>query len=306
MPDPSRKTLSSTEISGVIGVSPYLTRRAIFDRFHDGIDIDAKDNRRMDFGKFVQKYICMRTSDAFNLEVIENEKDEYRRHKTIPVGATIDGHLNCPTRGRGIVEAKSISYQVFKESWTDTRAPLHIETQVQCALLVTGWDWAVIAAMIGADEGFRFFERRPDKKAFKRIADEAKQFFADVKAHRRPAAFGSEIEMRGIDRLWPESKPRVIYEAPRDFETGDLLRRYHYHREQRLFHSKAEDQLKVQILDRAKDASEMKCYGANAKIKKTRVPSQKIVKEEHVRSSIYVEPIDDVDPLPEQENGWTA
>ena len=299
MPDKTKKTISASQAAALFGVSPYITRRALFDHFHDNVDIESDENRRMDFGKYVQPYICRRTSDEFNLEVIENEEDKYVRHKQAPFGCTTDAHLKCPTRGRGVVEAKSISYQVFRETWTDRKAPLHIEIQVQEQLLVTGADWAVIAVMIGADEDFRWFERKPDREVFKRLLAEGKQFFEDIKKHRRPPVTGHPIELRGLEALFPVTKNGVVYDAPKDDKTGDLLRRYEYHRAERLFHKKNEDELKIKILDVAKDASEMRCYGANARISKTPMTAQTIRKEEHLRTSIRVEVHDDVEPLPD-------
>lgn len=300
MPDKTLKTISASQAAALLGVSPYYTPRALFDHFHDKIDIDAKDNKRMDFGKFVQKYICMRTSEEFNLEVIENEDDKYIRHKTLPFGTTLDAHMNEPSaKGRAVVEAKSVSYQVFKNEWTSTKAPLHIEVQMQVQLLVTGWKWGIIACMIGADEDFRYFERTPDKAAFKRLEEVGKQFFADLKAHKRPPVFGHAIELRGLEALYPIAKVHTVADYHDDPEVGDLLRRYNYHREQRLFNSREEDSLKIKILDKSKDAGRIIGYGAEAIIKKTPMREQEIVKRESLRTSIKVIEHENVEPLPE-------
>lgn len=273
MPDPLRKTISASQAAGLFNVSPYVTPRALYDYFHDGIDIDAKEAPVMRFGKYVQKYILERTAEKFALEVVNNDNDEYTRHKSLPFGCTRDGLIpNCPTRGRGIVEAKSVNWRTFQNEWTDTKPPAHIQIQIQEQMMVEDVNWGIVSCMVGNDEEFKFYEVRPDPKVWTALQEKGSAFMADVKAGRAPAVFGHPIELRGIEHLFPETIPTKVYDNPTDEKAGDLLRRFKWHTDQRLFHKKNVEHLAVLIQDIAKDCGQMNVYGASAKITRTEQP----------------------------------
>lgn len=286
MPDPLRQTVSASQAAGLFNASPYVTRRALYDFFHDNVDLDERENESMSFGKAIESFILRRTADKLALEVVHNFAAEYVRREDAPIGCTLDARVTCPTRGPGIVQAKSVRWQVHKADWTPAKAPLHIEIQTQHEMLVTNAKWGVIACMIGANEDFLLYERRPDERVYERLLEESRRLMADVANHNRPPVFGEKIELRGIEQTYPEADPEKRLEDMSDADFGQLLRDLDHASKQAAFFSREADHLKVKILDRTQDHGRVRVYSAEAKINKVPVAESAITLPWPIRSGL--------------------
>lgn len=208
MPDPNKQTVSATEISAVLGVSPYASRWALYQRFAHGVDIEVEPDARMRMGQLLQPVIFQLTQEHYSLDVQDN-KEDYLRHPDFPVGATIDGFMRCPTRGGGIVEAKNVDWLRYRDTWAfdadgaPVRAPWHIELQVQHQMLVTQSDWGVIAALVGGNE-MVFLERNPDYDTWAVLIEEAVAFLEAVKNLEEPPVQGTPADLEVLYRRYPE------------------------------------------------------------------------------------------------------
>lgn len=286
MPDVMRKTVSASQAAMLFSASPYGTPRTLFDFLHDGLDIDDKENDSMEFGKFAQPFILKRTAEQLNLEVIPNEKDVYERHAKEPLGCTIDAHLTCPSRGPGIVEAKSVRWQVHKEDWVAKKAPLHIELQLQEQMLVRGASWGVIACMVGANEDFILYERRPDERVYKRLITEARLMMSKVANHDRPPAFGHKMELKGLEALFPEIVPTKKFTEPENTKLGKMLLDFAEAQKTVSMFEKIKKELQPQILDITKDCGDVRAFGAMARMTRTPVEQQTLQLPYKIKSGL--------------------
>ena len=276
MPDALRETVSASQSAALFESSPYLTRRSLYDFFHDGLDVDEKEDESMKWGKAVQAFILDRTARKLNLDVIPNDKDQYVRHPSEPIGATIDAHLICPSRGYGIVEAKSLRWQIHKEQWSDG-PPIHIETQLQTQLAIPHPvyglpQWGVVAAMIGANEDFILYPARPNEAVIARIVEESKLLLDDVKNNRPPPVMGTPIELRGLDKKFPVTKPSEKYVDMADTKLAQMMVDYDEAKQRASFYEKSKDALKTKIVAITKDASLIRVCGAEGKVSRSFVP----------------------------------
>ena len=153
MPDPTKKTVSATQVSALLGCSPYLTSWLLWRHFKHGDETDPVESGRMTWGKRMQPVILAAVAEEMNLDVTPNDSDEYFRNDQIRMGCTPDGTIHDLNRGPGSVEVKNIDWLQWKENWTTTDAPDHIEIQIQAQMLCLESDIGYFAVLL---DGYRF------------------------------------------------------------------------------------------------------------------------------------------------------
>lgn len=77
----------------------------------------------------------------------------YYRDPDVRLGATPDLFVDCPERGRGIVQIKTTADMIFRQKWRDetTREivlPLWIAVQTMTEMHLTGRSWGAVALMV--------------------------------------------------------------------------------------------------------------------------------------------------------------
>ena len=160
MPDPTCQTVSATEISALLGVSPYATPFMLYERFANGADIDDEENNRMSWGKKMEPLIIEQAKQDLALEVVPNSLPDgsqaYFRRGLL--GATRDATVIMPDRGPGAFDAKCVfDYRMWMERWNEGKAPpRHVELQLQCQMYVGDgekpFDHGTIAAWIAGEQ----------------------------------------------------------------------------------------------------------------------------------------------------------
>lgn len=222
MPDAERRSISGTQASALFGLSPYQTAFTVFHYLRSGIAEPAGDNIRTKLGKMLQGPILSLVAEDLRLEVINNAEDRYVRHPAVPVGATVDGRVTCPTRGRGIVQVKVVGADQ-QHLWRDKLAPSHIEIQVQTEMIADEAEWGLIAALIGGTE-LMLLERRPVPVWRDKIIAAAEDMLARVERDDPPPAFGMECELDVIAALWPAVKRNKVIESEDEALAEDARR----------------------------------------------------------------------------------
>lgn len=252
MPDPDFQTLSSSQIPDLLNIGTWGTRFTLHTHFARRIHEDRKQNVRMKIGKLFEALILELTAEKLALEVRHNLAAVYVRHPTLPLGCTEDANVLCPTRGVGVVEAKAVDKYEWARSWTDTSAPKIYEAQLQEQMMVKEAAWGIIACLIyneGADGKLMLYERRPNEKAYARIAGEATAFFADLAAGKAPPAFGLPIELPLLSELHPEADPMQVLDATDNYDMTEFVRLYAWTAEQATSFKRAEAEMKPKLLD---------------------------------------------------------
>lgn len=274
MPDPEMKTVSATEMGQVLDRSPYGTRYSLYHAWRGVTPRDTPADGRMNFGKFAQPYILERAAAELRLEVLGNPEDEYVRHPQHPVGCTRDARTMCPQRGAAVVECKLVEGLQWKLGWDEQHAPPHVEIQLQVQMLAQQADWGVIACMVGHDDKFLLYPRKPDVALQKTLIAEAGRFIEDVAAGREPDAYGLAVEMLALDALYPEVEEDKTITDMDDGALAEDVRLLAFAMTQVASFKKTVDQLKPKVLAASKDARFLRVFGSQIKISKTLVEAQ--------------------------------
>lgn len=256
MPDPERKTLSSTEVPALRGLSPYTTHWMLYQRFKNGASLDSPASERMNWGNRLQPVILEASAEVLQLDV--EHVDAYVRSKHAPIGCTADGLVTCPTRGEGVVEAKNVDRWVHRTTWSFENgrcvmAPPHIEIQVQLQMYVLQARWGVIAALIGGNE-LLLLEREFNAELCRELVKDAVEFFVDLDKGNEPDVTGTDRELKLLTELYPKVVPEKVVDLVEDEELYEAAMIYREVMEQRAGLNRSYTKQRAKILQKAGDA----------------------------------------------------
>lgn len=262
MPDPTRQTISATEIGGLLGVSPYVTKWMLYQRFANGMDIDPAEDSRMSWGKKLQPLVLEQCAEDMKFEVQPNATDDYHRRGLL--GCTRDATIICPDRGPGALETKCVfDYRTWMADWQGGKSPPRMhEIQLQQQMLVgegsgAPYAWGVIAAWVAGE--VHYFEREPIRDLWEKLNDEALAFFKSVEAKREPDPFGLTIEVPLLNKVYPTVTGNVLdlTSAINAHELAEKVALFKFHKAEENGHGRAAEALRAQLIALAKGAEEV-------------------------------------------------
>lgn len=268
MPDSTRQTISATEMPGLLGCSPYVTRWMLYQRFKNGIEPTSPDHNRLDWGTKMEPLLLEQAATDLHLEVQTNRQADgtqiYLRRGLL--GCSRDADIYDPQRGAGALETKCcFDYRILMQEWNGGKTPpRQHEIQVQQQMYVgdgtKSYDWGVIALWCAGD--MTYFQRKPMPDLWQVFEKEAAQFFADVEAGNEPEPFGSPIEVPLLKQVYATDTGEVIRGAELlgEVEATKLAQEIvdaDYQRVIRLAAEKVEENVKAKLLGILKDASEI-------------------------------------------------
>lgn len=269
MPDPTKATVSATQIAALFNRSKWDTRWTLWKQFRGEVP-DRKEDGRMSWGKKMQPLVLEQAVEDLALEVFPNWADRYDRKGVI--GATRDAAVRCPDRGDGALEIKCVfDYGVWMRAWGGgTVVPFDYEAQLQAQMYVGSanpsgeppYKWGVIAAWVCGD--MYYFERKPDEEFQKAMTAQAEYFLQQVELDMEPDPMGVELELPELARSWGVPVPKTHLDL-RDFEdaraVAEIARMYDYAGEQERFWKKTRATTKAQLLAASKDHEELALPG---------------------------------------------
>jgi predicted phage-related endonuclease len=281
MPDVTKQTISATEMAGLLGVSPYLTRWMLYQKFANGIEPANPAHNRMDWGSKLEPLILEQAAADLHLEVQTNRQPDgtqiYERRGLL--GCSRDAEIYDPQRGPGALEAKAcFDYRTLMQEWDGGKTPprhVEIQTQMQMAVGKNGkpFEWGSIALWCGGD--MTYFHRKPMPDLWEKFELEAMQFFAEVRAGNEPAPFGSPVEVPLLKQIFDKATGEVInaVDALGEVEATKLAQLVvdsDYQRTVRLAAEKVEETTKAKLLGILKDADELELpQGIRVKINRS-------------------------------------
>lgn len=267
MPDPTRATVSASQVPALFGLSPYCTEWMLWQAFANNMPIEPDENERMDFGKRLEPVILKAAADQIRCDIIGNT--EYFRHPTKPIGATGDGFVFDPQRGLGVIECKNIDWLRWRDTWTDTEAAAHVEIQHQTQLAIPHPEygvpkWGVIAALIGGND-LKLYQREVLPDVQTKISDAAGCFLARVRDRLEPQVAGRPMELDGLHWAIPRAdKEKTLRET--DFIPSEavrlakLIEQYHDQKARASVSDKIAKGLQAEIESMVGDAAEAIVY----------------------------------------------
>jgi hypothetical protein len=285
MPDITRKTISATEMSMLLGVSPYGTRWTLFQRFK-GNELPKPDHNRLDWGTKMEPLILEQAAEDLRLEVRTNRQADgtqiYLRRGLL--GCSRDADIIDPQRGPGALETKAcFDYKILMQEWNGGKTPpRQHEIQLQQQMYVGDgdlenpkpFDWGVIGLWCGGD--MTYFQRKPMPDLWETFEKEAAAFFQDLKLGIEPEPFGSPIELPLLKQLFSTPTGVVLngVEILGEDAANNLAQRVvdaEYQRAVRLAAEKVEKDTHAGLLALMKDADELE-LPQGIRIKVTRSP----------------------------------
>lgn len=200
--------ISSTEVSALFTMSPYLTKFELYHIKNEGQIIEIEDNDRMKWGRRLEDVIAQGWAEDNGLVI--RKKDEYMRHgQCRRMGASFDyeivgvlADMASSTKyneyqkawfmyGNGLLEIKKVDYLIYRDQWDKEEAPAHIEFQVQQQMEVADLNWTVICPLVAGNE-LKDFIRLRDREMGKSLIDAIHAFWNLTEAP--PADYAKDAE----------------------------------------------------------------------------------------------------------------
>lgn len=221
-----RKTdITSTDVSALFGISPYLTIYELWHRKKNSIDSGITQNERMKWGNLLEPVIASEIGVEQGWSV--SPLKCYMRIEELRMGSSFDFSIDGDEPG--ILEIKNVDRAVFNDSWTKKEdggyeAPLHIEIQVQHQLAVSGRKFAYIGALIGGND-LVLIRRDRDEGVIEAIKQRVSEFWASVEAGKEPEPDFSK-DAAFISKLFGFAEPDKVIDVKGDSHIRDLAIEY--------------------------------------------------------------------------------
>ena len=282
-----RQHVGSSEVAALFDASPYFTR---FMLWHDKVGtapLPEPENARVDWGQMLEPAIAAGVAREMRWQVEPFQR--YAAHDTVEGwGCSIDFHVVDHEAGPGIVEVKNVDWLRWRQDWSEARAPLHIELQLQHQLGVSGYAWGAIAVLVGGNE-LRIYERQPERRALREIEAAIGAFWASVRSGTAPDPFGAAVENATLRALWPAIEPEKTVDLTGDEEAAELARQFAWAKGQVDAHQPIREAARVKLLARIGDAGRVVMPGARIKVSRRRALTVEIV-DEAAMEAAFAEP----------------
>lgn len=269
------KDITSTEVSALFGISPYCTLFELWYQKKSGEVPEFEENERMKWGTCLQDAIAEGIAQEQGWTI--RRMDEYIREEDLRIGASFDfkatritktpkleqisenSYSQLPKEYESfILEIKNVDGLQFKQGWVkddagNLEAPLHIEIQVQQQLLVSGYSYAYIGALVGGND-LKLLKRKRNENIINGIKAKVAAFWQTIDANIPPEPnFDTDSEF--ISGLYGYAEPGKYMES--DAEIEQLATVYKEYAELEKQGSKGKKEMKAKILTKIGDVEKV-------------------------------------------------
>lgn len=271
--------ITSTEVSALFGLSPYLTEFELYWRKKNKIYVTIEQTVRMKWGTRLQDSIAKGIAEDNTWSI--RPMTEYIRDPELRLGASFDYNVN----GTGILEIKNVDSLQFKEGWLidgdNLEAPPHIELQVQTQLAISRLSYAYIGALIGGNN-VKLIKREPNQKIIDSIKTRVSNFWANVESGKEPLP-NFEKDAEFISSIYNRSEKGKILDISGDETFTEIAKKYKENTNEIKRLNLTKDALKAEMLIKINDAE--KAIGNGFSISAGIIPSSELsFKREEYRS----------------------
>jgi predicted phage-related endonuclease len=194
-----RQDVTASAVGALLGVHPYLTYFELYMEKSGRLPPDPDDlidqNGAMLRGQLLESVgieAIHRQHPEWTVEPnIIGKGGRYYRDPDFFIGATPDALVNCPERGTGIIQIKSVEPSIFRKTWMqdgdEPMPPAWIMAQVIVEAVMTGVQWAaVVPVRVGHSIDVDLIEIPIDMDVYARIKKEAAEFWMRIADMRPP------------------------------------------------------------------------------------------------------------------------
>jgi putative phage-type endonuclease len=251
------KDVTSTEVSALFGLSPYLTEFELFHQKRDAVVVKLEPNERMKWGNRLESAIAQGAAEDMGWNIAK--LNVYMRDQAARIGSSFDFEIKSSANGPGILEVKNVDWVQYQKNWIDDgagniEAPEHIELQVQHQMEVAGYEWCAIVALVGGNEQ-KIVLRNRDRDIGKSIREKSGEFWNRVLQNQAPSADYTRDAEYIIKQLRRDSIEGLVAEA--DAELEDMIKQFEFVRKEASDLEKIKEQRRAEILERIGHASKV-------------------------------------------------
>jgi predicted phage-related endonuclease len=148
-------------VSALLGANEYLSAFSLWATKSGLVANTTEDNPAMRRGRLLEPIALQMLAEDHPQWIVEPNTipgGAYYQDPELRLGATPDGFVTCPNRGRGIAQVKSIAPSVFREKWQPNgevpEVPIGYAIQTICEAHLSSAQWACVVAIV-VDHGIR-------------------------------------------------------------------------------------------------------------------------------------------------------
>jgi putative phage-type endonuclease len=214
--DLRQEDVTATESAMLFGLSPYGTRWKLYhEKINPGL-VEREETELMRWGKRLQRAIAEGVCQDQGWTIVEKHPRLYVRHASgLRMGCSPDCLIECPTRGRGVLEIKNVNAFAYRDQWEkvedDTVAPPHIEIQVQHQLECLELEWGAIGTLVGGNKGEVAIRER-DREVGQGLIRAIEDFWDSVERRAEPA-IDYLADDETIRRLYGYAEPAKVLDC---------------------------------------------------------------------------------------------
>ena len=216
------KDVTSTEVSALFDLNPYLTQFELYQQKSTGQVVKIPENTRMKWGKRLEAPIALGVAEDEGWDI--SKLDVYMRQTETRIGSSFDYMITSSSDGPGIMEIKNVDGLQYRQKWTEDEAPEHIELQIQHQMLVSGMKWTALVAMVGGNDP-KIIYRNFDEDIAKSIAERVAAFWSMVLSGTAPSADYSR-DADAIISAYRQVHAGQIFDATGDNEIASMVMDY--------------------------------------------------------------------------------
>ena len=256
--------VTSTEVSALYGLSPYLSEFQLFHQKKDKHVVDIPDNERMYWGRNLESAIAHGAADSMDWQI--QKWDDYLTNSETRMGSSFDYKIisSKDQNSPGILEIKNVDGVAYRKNWKDDgngniEAPEHIELQLQHQFEVSGIDWGCIVALVGGNQQKIIFRKRETAIGVD-LTKKVKAFWEKVKAGTAPDIDYLTDSQYIIKSLRNQADAGIVLAADEDMDK--LIDEYNSLNREYVDMGKRKDAIKAEILNLSQNASKIiSCNG---------------------------------------------
>lgn len=247
------KDVTSTEVSALFGLSPYLTEFELFHQKRDGVIVTLEETQRLKWGQRLESAIAYGAADDMGWQIAK--MDVYIRDQAARMGSSFDFEILSSSDGPGILEVKNVDRLAYRQNWLDDgqgniEAPEHIELQCQHQMAVTSRSWCALVALVGGNEQKIVLRNRDDAIGAK-LRDKVIAFWERVQTGQAPTPDYN----RDAEYIIKRSRANENEDLQADEGLAELIRLYQFAARECADIEKIKEKRKAEIIDRIGTAS---------------------------------------------------
>lgn len=168
----ARKGLvTSTDVAALMGDSSYKTHRELWIEKHEETANQITENEKMKWGQRLEAVVAHNIAADHGIDIVKC--NDFSVDQDLRLGCSFD--YIATGEHPAIFEVKTTGEWAYKKSWQG-KVPKHIWWQVQTQMLLSGFNKAYVAVLVGGQES-HLFAIDADKDAHNSIINAVETFW---------------------------------------------------------------------------------------------------------------------------------